>query len=250
RGARRGGRAVGRAPTGHRHASRARCRRRGRDRRGRTRPHPPQRRGDGADPAGRADGGDVRPAMGAPPGPDRGPGAGPAAGGAGPGLALPDGAVPAPVLLAVRPAVPSAPRWGRRPALIAVPVLAALPVALLSYTPLGAHVTGFSGGLEVSWWLALGEVLLGLLTVWPMALGVVIAVLWWPGLVTAMRTASHRWLAVAWVVTAVIYLDAALDSPLGLSALYYRGQDRLAMPLAMLSAVLVVPGLQCWARLL
>src|SRR5699024_2930461 len=83
-----------------------------------------------------------------------------------------------------------------------------------------------------------------------MALGVVIAVLWWPGLVTAMRTASHRWLAVAWVVTAVIYLDAALDSPLGLSALYYRGQDRLAMPLAMLSAVLVVPGLQCWARLL
>jgi len=170
--------------------------------------------------------------------------------GAGLGLTHPNVAVTALILLAVLTAVTSAPRWGRRPALIAVPVLAALPVALLSYTPLGAHVTGFSGGLEVSWWLALGEVLLGLLTVWPMALGVVIAVLWWPGLVTAMRTASHRWLAVAWVVTAVIYLDAALDSPLGLSALYYRGQDRLAMPLVMLSAVLVVPGLQCWARLL
>src|SRR5699024_2356902 len=107
--------------------------------------------------------------------------------GAGLGLTHPNVAVTALILLAVLTAVTSAPRWGRRPALIAVPVLAALPVALLSYTPLGAHVTGFSGGLEVSWWLALGEVLLGLLTVWPMALGVVIAVLWWPGLVTAMR---------------------------------------------------------------
>ncbi|GAA1489949.1 DUF6541 family protein [Brachybacterium sacelli] len=170
--------------------------------------------------------------------------------GAGLGLTHPNVAVTALILLAVLTAVTALPWWRRRPALIAVPVLALLPVALLSYTPLGSDVTGFNGGLEVSWWLALGEVLLGLHTVWPMALGVVIAVLWWPGLVASFRSAPQRWAAVAWLVIAVIYLDAALDSPLNLSALYYRGQDRVSMPLAMLSAVLVVPGLQVWARLL
>ncbi|WP_394215765.1 DUF6541 family protein [Brachybacterium vulturis] len=170
--------------------------------------------------------------------------------GAGLGLMHPNVAVTALILLAVLTVVTAASQWRRRPALIAVPVLAVLPVVLLSFTPLGAHVTGFDGGLEVSWWLALGEVLLGLLTVWPMALGVVIAVVWWPGLVTALAAPARRWLPIAWIVIAVIYLDAALDSPVNLSALFYRGQDRLSMPLAMLSAVLVVPGLQCWSRVL
>ena len=170
---------------------------------------------------------------------------------AGVGLALlhPNAAVTALILLAVVTAVTGAPLWRRQPWLIAVPVLALLPVAVLTYTPLGARVTGFSGGLQVPWWAALAEVGLGLLTVWPMALGAVIAVLWWPGLVTTLRT-PQRWLSVAWLVIAVMYLDAAVDSPLDLSVLYFRGQDRLAVPLAMLSALLVVPGLQAWARLL
>lgn len=170
--------------------------------------------------------------------------------GVGLGLMHPNVAVTALILLTVLTAVTGAASWRRRPWLIAVPLLALLPVVLLSYTPLGSQVTGFNGGLVVQWWLALGEVVLGLLTVWPMALGVVPALLWWPGLVTAFRTAPWRWLAVAWVVIAVVYLDAALDSPLNLSTLYYRGQDRVSMPLAMLSAVLVVPGLQAWSRLL
>lgn len=169
--------------------------------------------------------------------------------GLGLGLMHPNVAVTALILLATATAVTGIPLWRRWPWLIAVPVIALLPVALLTYTPLGARVTGFSGGLQVPWWSALGEIGLGLLTVWPMALGVVIAVLWWPGLVTSLRR-PQRWLAVAWIVIAVMYLDAALDSPLNLSVLYFRGQDRLAMPLAMLSAVLVVPGLQAWARLL
>ena len=76
-----------------------------------------------------------------------------------------------------------------------------------------------------------------------MTLGVVMALLWWPGLVRSFTT-PQRWVAVAWVVMAVLYLDAAVDSPLDLSVLYYRGQDRLAMPLAMLSVLLTVPGLQ------
>src|SRR5699024_5168239 len=137
---------------------------------------------------------------------------------AGVGLALlhPNAAVTALILLAVVTAVTGMPLWRRQPWLVAVPVLALFPVAVLTYTPLGARVTGFSGGLQVPWWASLGEVGLGLLTVWPMALGAVIAVLWWPGLVTTLRS-PQRWLSVAWLVIAVMYLDAAVDSPLDLS---------------------------------
>lgn len=169
--------------------------------------------------------------------------------GLGLGLLHPNVAVTALILLAVLTATTSAPHLRQRPWLLLVPVLALVPVALLSYTPLGAKVTGFSGGLQVPWWTALGEILLGLLTVWPMVLGVVLAALWWPGLVASFRSAQ-RWVGIAWIVIAVIYLDAALDSPLNLSILYYRGQDRLSIPLAMLSAVLAVPGLQIWSHLL
>lgn len=169
--------------------------------------------------------------------------------GLGLGLAHPNVAVTALILLAALTAVTSLPHWRARPWLIVLPVAAMVPVAVLSYTPLGAAVTDFVGGLQVPWWRALGEIVLGLPTVWPMALGVVLALLWWPGLVRSLRGPS-RWVGVAWVVIAVIYFDAAVDSPLNLSALYYRGQDRLAMPLAMLSALLVIPGLQAWARAL
>lgn len=167
---------------------------------------------------------------------------------AGIGLTLlqPNVGVTALILLEVLMVVTGLPLWRARPWLIAVPVLAVLPVAALTYTPLGARVTGFTGGLQVPWWSALGEVGLGLLTVWPMALGVLIAALWWPGLVASL-TGPQRWLSVAWLVIAVIYLDAAVDSPLNLSVLFFRGQDRIAVPLAMLSCVLVVPGIRWYA---
>ena len=170
---------------------------------------------------------------------------------AGIGLALlhPNVSVTALILLAVLSTVTGLRLWRRRPWLIAVPVLALIPVGVLTYTPLGARVTGFSGGLQVPWWSALGEIALGLLTVWPMALGALLAVLWWPGLVRSLR-GPLRWLGVSWLVIALMYFDAAVDSPLNLSVLYFRGQDRLAMPLAMLSVLLVVPGLQAWAGLL
>lgn len=170
---------------------------------------------------------------------------------AGIGLALlhPNVSVTALILLAVLSGVTGFRLWRRRPWLIAVPVLALIPVGVLTYTPLGARVTGFSGGLKVPWWSALGEIALGLLTVWPMALGAVLAALWWPGLVRTLR-GRERWLGVAWLVMALMYFDAAVDSPLDLSVLFFRGQDRLAMPLAMLSILLVVPGMQAWADLL
>lgn len=169
--------------------------------------------------------------------------------GLGLGVMHPNVAVTALLLVAVLTAVTGAPLWRCRPVLVAAPLLALVPVAVLAYTPVGSAVTEFSGGLQLPWWVALRELLLGLLTVWPMALSVVLAVLWWTGLVRAAR-GPQRWLVGAWLVFAVMYVDAVLDSPLNLSILYYRGQDRLSMPLAMLSAVLVVPGLQAWARVL
>lgn len=170
-----------------------------------------------------------------------------ALGAAGIGLTLlqPNVAVTALLLLTVLTVATGARHWKTKPLLAAIPILFVAPIALLMLTPLGARVTGFSGGLHVPLWQALGEVSLGLLTVWPMALGVIIAALWWPGLVRTLRRGT-QWVAVAWIVFALMYLDAAVDSPLGLSVLYFRGQDRIAIPLAMLSIVLTIPGIQAW----
>ncbi|MEE1649577.1 DUF6541 family protein [Brachybacterium sp. J144] len=165
------------------------------------------------------------------------------------GLLHPNVALLALVLVAVLTACTMAPALRRRPLLALVPLFVIAPVIVAGTTPLGSSVTDFTGGLQVPWWSALGEILLGLLTVWPMALGVVLAAVWWPGLVTSVRSGA-RWVAVAWIVVAVLYLDAALDSSLNLSALWYRGQDRLSMPLAMLSVLLLVPGLRAWHSLL
>lgn len=170
---------------------------------------------------------------------------------AGTGLTLlhPNVAVTALILLAVMTGSTGVARWRRCPALAAVPLLLLLPVALLSWTPLASMVTGFTGGLIVPWWKGLGEILVGLPTVWPMAIGVVLAGLWWPGLVLSWRTSS-RWVVIGWLVIAVLYMDAAVDSPLNLSTLYYRGQDRLSMPLTMLCILLAVPGLAAWSAAL
>jgi hypothetical protein len=171
------------------------------------------------------------------------------AGGLGLLLAHPNTAVTALLLLTALTAVDATRRWRRRRALVLIPVALMMPVAVLQFTPLGAMVTDFEGGLRVPWWTGLGEVVLGLHTVWPMALGVVIALAWWPGLAMCLRH-GPRWPVVAWAVLVVLYLDAAVDSPLNLSVLFYRGQDRLTMPLAMLCCVLAVVGLRWWGRVL
>ncbi|WP_062950007.1 DUF6541 family protein [Brachybacterium sp. sponge] len=163
------------------------------------------------------------------------------------GFLHPNVAVTAMLLLAVLSASTVIRGLNEHPWSLAVPLLALAPVALLIYTPLGDKVTEFSGGLQVPWWSALGEVALGLLTVWPMVLGTFLAFLWWPGLLTSFRS-PYRWIGWSWVLFAAIYIDAALDSPLNLSILYYRGQDRVSLPLTMVTTVLVVPGLQWWWR--
>ena len=165
------------------------------------------------------------------------------------GLLHPNVAVMALLLTTVLTAATALRERRRRQLLWLVPVICAIPVLLLALTPLAAAVTGFQGGLQVPWWSALGEILLGLLTVWPMALGMILAALWWPGLVRTLWRGPSRWVGAAWIVVAALYLDSAVDSPLGLSTLWYRGQDRLSMPLAMLSVLLIVPGLQVWGRL-
>ena len=173
-----------------------------------------------------------------------------AGGGLGLGVAHPNVAVTALLLLLALTAVTTVSAWVRRPWLVLLPLVFLAPVVFLMRSPLASSVTDFVGGLQISWWAAIGEVALGLLTVWPMALGVIIALLWWPGLVACARDPQRRWLVAAWAVIVVLYLDAAVDSPLNLSVLYYRGQDRIAMPLAMLSCVAAVSGLRVWSRVL
>lgn len=170
-------------------------------------------------------------------------------GGAGLLMTHPNTAVMALLLLATMTAVDAVRARRTRPLLVLVPLALLVPVAALQFTPLGGMVTEFTGGLQVPWWTGAGEVLLGLHTVWPMALGVVIALAWWPGLVVCARD-ERVWLVVAWLVVVVIYLDASVDSPLDLSVLFYRGQDRLTMPLSMLSCVLAIAGLRWWVRVL
>ena len=168
------------------------------------------------------------------------------------GLALlhPNTAVTLLLLLGVLSAVRILRAPKQRRVLWAIPVLALAPVFAVAFTPIGVRATGFSGGLQVPMSTAFGEVFLGLLTVWPMPLGVVMALLWLPGLVVSL-VRGERWLAACWVAVAVLYFDAAVDSPLNLSALYFRGQDRLSIPLAMLSIALMIPGIEviaAWLR--
>lgn len=168
------------------------------------------------------------------------------------GLALmhPNVAVMTLIVLAVLTGVTGMPLWRRRPVLALVPAALLVPIGVLAWTPLASMVIGYGGGLVIPWWSALGEIALGLLTVWPMTVGLVIAVLWWPGLVRTAVAGPERWLAVAWLVVAVLYYDAAVDSSWNLSALFYRGQDRIALPLTTLSTLLVIPGLQVLSRAL
>lgn len=171
-----------------------------------------------------------------------------AAAGLGLTVVHPNTAVTAILLLASLTAVTAWEQRRARPWLALVPLAFVLPYLGATFTPLGGSVRAFTGGLQVSGDRALLEAGLGLLTVWPMALGVVLALLWWPGLVESARRPALRWLTVAWAVLTLLYLDAAVDSAANLSTLFYRGQDRLSLPLAMICAVLVVPGLQLLGR--
>lgn len=128
-----------------------------------------------------------------------------------------------------------------RRALVPVPLLALAPTAVIIALPGSNVAQDFDGGLVVPWWQALGEVGLGLLTVWPMVLGIALWVLAWVG-VRALIARRAWGLVLSAVVAAVLYVDAAVDSPLGLTVLWYRGQDRLAMLVTLLVVPLAVAG--------
>ena len=164
------------------------------------------------------------------------------------GLLHPNVAVMALLLTTVLTAATTVPLARRRPVLLLIPALCAIPVLVLALTPLAAAVTGFQGGLQVPWRAAVLVGRRGLLPVWAVAPGLLTTVLSAAGMVRPPGRGPVRWVGIAWVAVAVLYLDSAVDSPLGLSTLWYRGQDRLSMPLAMLSVLLIVPGLQVWAR--
>lgn len=138
------------------------------------------------------------------------------------------------------------PRLSRLSAVVVL--LALLPVLVIAALPASGVAGDFVGGLAISPARAVGELVLGLLTVWPMATGPLLWLLGYVGLWALLRRGSYV-LPVVLVVPVVLYMDAAVDSPLRLSALWYSGQDRISMFLTLLVCLLVVPGLAHLDRL-
>ncbi|MGO1686167.1 MAG: DUF6541 family protein [Brachybacterium sp.] len=132
------------------------------------------------------------------------------------------------------------PRVSRLSALLLVLML--LPVGVIAMLPAAGVAGDFVGGLAISPVRAVGELVFGVLTIWPMATGTLVWILGGIGIWASLRRGSFM-LPVALLVPAVLYLDAAIDSPLRLSALWYSGQDRISMFLTLLMCLLVVPGL-------
>lgn len=138
------------------------------------------------------------------------------------------------------------PRLSRASALVLL--LAVLPVGVIAVLPAAGVAGDFVGGLAISPPRALGELVSGLLTVWPMATGPLLWLLGYIGIWAQLRR-GHVMLPVVLLVPLVLYMDAAIDSPLRLSALWYSGQDRISMLLTLVACLLVVPGLAHLERL-
>lgn len=132
------------------------------------------------------------------------------------------------------------PRFARYCALVAV--LSASSVGILAAIPASGAAGSFVGGLQISPVRAVVEMTTGLLTVWPMATGVMLWILAYIGLWALLRRGSFI-LVLVLLVPLVLYFDAAIDSPLRLSALWYSGQDRISLLLTLMVCLLIVPGL-------
>lgn len=137
-------------------------------------------------------------------------------------------------------------QWRRRPRLARVNALiglfAVLPIAVVVAVPASGAAGDFVGGLAISPARAFGELASGLLTVWPMATGPLLWLVGYVGIWALLRRGSVL-LPLSLLVPLVLYMDAAIDSPLRLSALWYSGQDRLSMLLTLVACLLAVPGL-------
>lgn len=129
-----------------------------------------------------------------------------------------------------------------------VALLTLLPVVVIATLPASGVAGDFVGGLAISPLRAVGELVLGLLTVWPMATGPLLWLLGYVGLWALLRRGSIM-LPMVLMVPVVLYMDAAVDSPLRLSSLWYSGQDRISLFLTLLVCLLVVPGLAHLHRL-
>ena len=135
-------------------------------------------------------------------------------------------------------------RAWHRALVMCVPVAYMAPIVAVCLLPSTSPVIqNFSGGLTVPAWQGAGELLTGLLTVWPMAIGVGVWVLSWIGIVAFLRRGTWSPVVCALVV-GILYFDSAIDSPLNLSALWYRGQDRLSMVVTLVMILCAVAGIE------
>ena len=132
------------------------------------------------------------------------------------------------------------PRLARFSAVVVL--LGLLPVLVIAVLPASGVAGDFVGGLVISPLRAVGEMSSGLLTVWAMATGPLLWLLGYLGVWAHLRRGSAV-LPVVLLVPLVLYMDAAIDSSLRLSALWYSGQDRISMLFTLVVCLLVVPGL-------
>lgn len=153
------------------------------------------------------------------------------------------------VAVAVRevPVLRRAGHPGTAGAVAAVPVLMLLPMIVVSLSQAGQMTAEYGGGIEVPLWRAVGEALTGLVAIWPMYLGVLLTVAAIVGLVSCLGS-GPRWPAIWALLVVVLYIDAAAKLPLGLSALFYRSQFRLAVVYALALVILVPIGLEYLRR--
>lgn len=140
-------------------------------------------------------------------------------------------------------------RYLRTWALAWTPPLGLLPYAAVVSGRLGINPGDYVGGLVVPLPQGAGELVSGLLTVWPMPIGVALWIVAWIGLWAMLRRGSFPILVMV-LITGVLYIDAAIDWEPQLSGLWYRGQDRISMFLTTLVVTLVPAGLARLQRVL
>ncbi|TDE96161.1 hypothetical protein EXU48_07985 [Occultella glacieicola] len=131
---------------------------------------------------------------------------------------------------------------------IAVGLPAALTVVTVggalafAVSPLAASVTGYVGDEPDGAGAAVGSVLVGWYELWPHVVTAAVVVAAPYGAVLAWRRGAP-WAAGMLAVVWVLYIDAAMGGPTGISALWYTSPARLSVVTAMVTVVLAVGAL-------
>ncbi|WP_154795239.1 DUF6541 family protein [Occultella kanbiaonis] len=135
---------------------------------------------------------------------------------------------------------------GRRPFAVGLPVVVAVlvvggAVAFVN-SPLAGAVTGYVGDEPDGAGAAVGAVLVGWYELWPHVVTAAVVIAAPYGAVLAWRRGAP-WAAGSLAVVWLLYVDAAMGGPTGISSLWYTSPARLSVVTAMVTVVLAVGAL-------